>query len=333
MMKNILLLTTLFYLSVVNITAKTTTIPDVNFEQALINLGCDTGTPNGIVLTASIDTVTVLNIFTANISSLIGIENFTALTELRYSNNAITSLDISQNTALTILSCTNNQLTTLDVTPHLNLIDLSCDDNTLSVLDLTQNAALKYLSCGQTLISNLDVSQNPNLIALFCGSIPNLTNLDVSQNTSLKSLSCNLNPELESLNVKNGNNSNFTYFSTIVSPKLKCIFVDDKNATHLSTWIKSSTSHFVNDTLDCQNITSLNEYKIDAPLNIYPNPAVNYAVFEFEKTPVQLVIYDIQNRIVLDQTINEKTFKMVTNTLKKGLYFCNAFYREKLTII
>ena len=51
-----------------------TLIPDANFEQALINLGYDMGTPNGSVPTANINMVTDLNVSNQNISDLLGRE-------------------------------------------------------------------------------------------------------------------------------------------------------------------------------------------------------------------------------------------------------------------
>lgn len=42
------------------------------------------------------------------LTSLKGIEYFTALTELRCNNNQLTTLDVSKNTALTVLWCETN---------------------------------------------------------------------------------------------------------------------------------------------------------------------------------------------------------------------------------
>ena len=109
MKKPLLFCTTLFLANL--IFAQTTAIPDANFEQALINLGYDTGSPNGSVPTANINTVTVLGLIPSNISDLTGIEDFTALTVLYCQNNLLTNLDLSQNTALVELSCQDNQLT------------------------------------------------------------------------------------------------------------------------------------------------------------------------------------------------------------------------------
>jgi len=71
-----------------------TLIPDANFEQALINLGYDTGTPDGSVPTANINTVTDLDVSSQNISDLTGIEDFTALTSLNCNYNNLTSEDV-----------------------------------------------------------------------------------------------------------------------------------------------------------------------------------------------------------------------------------------------
>ena len=79
--------------------AKTTEIPDPNFEQALIDLGFDTAPINGSVPTANISGITFLDVQNKNISDLTGIEDFTALTQLYCDQNQLTSLDVSANTA------------------------------------------------------------------------------------------------------------------------------------------------------------------------------------------------------------------------------------------
>ena len=61
---------------------QTTTIPDPNFEQALIDLGYDTGTPDGSVPTANISSPWYLDVSMKNISDLTGIADFTALITL-----------------------------------------------------------------------------------------------------------------------------------------------------------------------------------------------------------------------------------------------------------
>ena len=124
-----------------------TAIPDANFEQALIDLGHDTGAPDGQVLTANISGVTTLDVSNDSISDLTGIEGFAALTKLLFWANQLTSLDVTQNTALTYLNCSGNELTSLDVTQNTGLTKLRCYENQLTSLDVTQNTALTKLNC------------------------------------------------------------------------------------------------------------------------------------------------------------------------------------------
>lgn len=175
-----------FFLS--NIYSQTTTIPDANFEQALIDLGIDSdATINGSVLTADISSVILLNVSAKNISDLTGIQDFISLEDLDCRLNQLVSLDVSQNTALKRLDCRSNQLTNLDVSQNAALENLACLNNQLTSLDVTQNTALTSLYFNNNQIPSIDVSQNIMLKKLGCRS-NQLTSLDVSQNTVLTDL-------------------------------------------------------------------------------------------------------------------------------------------------
>ena len=100
-MKNILLI--LLLLASFNIAAQTTYVPDDNFEQALIDLGYDSGVLDDYVPTANISGITSLDVRSKSISNLGGIEDFTTLTTLYCSVNQLTSLDVSANADLTTL--------------------------------------------------------------------------------------------------------------------------------------------------------------------------------------------------------------------------------------
>jgi len=107
-----------------------TAIPDTNFEQALIDLGHDTGTPDGQVLTANISGVTLLDVWGSSINDLIGIEDFAALEELYCEENQLTSLDVTQNTALTYIWCESNQLSCLNLANGYNInLYIDASDN------------------------------------------------------------------------------------------------------------------------------------------------------------------------------------------------------------
>jgi len=162
-----------------------TLIPDANFEQALINLGYDTGVPDGKVPTANISSVTDLNVSSKNISDLTGIQDFIALTELGCDDNQLTSLDVSANTALTNLYCYCNQLTSLDVSENTALTDLNCAYNQLSILDISANTALSYLDCAFNQLTSLDVKNgnNTNVIDFDATYNPSLSCIYVDDKT------------------------------------------------------------------------------------------------------------------------------------------------------
>jgi len=106
-----------------------TYVPDSTFEDylethsydgVLVSIGnplsMGNGTPNDhYVFTANIDTITNLEIKLSTIADLTGIEDNTALTDLRCQDNLLTTLDVSNNTYLEGLYCSDNQIISLDV--------------------------------------------------------------------------------------------------------------------------------------------------------------------------------------------------------------------------
>ena len=143
------------------------------------------------------------------ITSIKGIEYFTALTSLRCSHTKLTSLDtshntklvslecndtptltslnVSQNTELKVLRCNNNALADLDLTNNTALETLECGENEFTTLDLSKNTSLKYFGFFNGKLSSLDLTNNTNLEELyFCGN--NFSTIDVSKNTKLKYL-------------------------------------------------------------------------------------------------------------------------------------------------
>ena len=91
-----------------------TSIPDTNFELALINYGYDFSI-DGIVSTSAIDTVTYLDIHNDSIEDLTGIEDFTALQYLFCYNNNLSTLNLVNNTQIVELNCSSNNLTSIDL--------------------------------------------------------------------------------------------------------------------------------------------------------------------------------------------------------------------------
>ena len=169
------------------IQAQNTFVPDNNFEQALIDLGLDSGVLDNLVLTSNINTLTNLDIESKNIIDLTGIEDFSALSILNCSNNSLASLNISTNINLTELYCNSNAITNLNVTSLSSLKIFWCDNNELLNLDVTNNPNLISLVCDSNFLNNLDTSNNKILTILSCTN-NNLLSLNVNENQNLNSL-------------------------------------------------------------------------------------------------------------------------------------------------
>ncbi len=173
-----------------------TNFPDPAFRQWLQEqyYGQD-----GVLTEKEINGITQINVYNMGISSLQGIEFFTAMTGLNCGENQLTELDISKNMKLGNLYCNNNQLKALDISENTNLSYLLCEENELTKLDVSKNTELIQLRCFSNQLTELDVSKNTALKILYCEN-NQLTALDVSKNTALETLTCN-NNQLTSLDV------------------------------------------------------------------------------------------------------------------------------------
>lgn len=161
--------------------AQFTSIPDSNFEKALIDLGIDSGVIDGKVLTANVSGITSLDIAADNITNLTGIQDFISLTSLECSRNILTSLDVTKNTALKLLNCWGNNLTSLDLSKNISLTYLSCYQNQLTSLDVSKNPLMSQLYCSWNKLSSLNLKNgnNKDLFALNAFNNPNLTCIQV----------------------------------------------------------------------------------------------------------------------------------------------------------
>lgn len=182
--------TTGFVLSYVLVIAQTTSIPDPNFEQALIDLGYDAGSPDGSVPTANISGVISLSIDNKSISDLTGIEDFSALEFLHAPDNLLTNIDVSQNTSLNHLTLTNNNIEVIDVSQNTALEYLWVSDNPIDSVDITNNPAMLSLQCsfGDSL-EHVDISGCSNLVVVGCAG-NRLSSIIMDQNTALTELIC-----------------------------------------------------------------------------------------------------------------------------------------------
>ena len=219
-------------------TISTKYFPDQNFRHCLLELKKKMAI-DGAFTKEDIAGITRMDVQNEEISSLKGIEYFTALEDLVCSFNNLTELDVSKNTKLSYLKCSNNKLTTLDISKNAKLVYLNCSDNKLTSLNVSNMALISLncsyngltsldvsntaigmldnghdesdedgvvwydsyweLDCSNNKLTSLDVSKNTALASLYCSN-NELTTLDVSKNTALASLYCS-NNELTTLDV------------------------------------------------------------------------------------------------------------------------------------
>jgi hypothetical protein len=115
-----------------------------------------------------------------------------ALTNLRFCDNQVTSLDASHDPVLWELVCVSNQLTSLDVSGCESLKWLSCGDNQLTALDVRGSKLLTILHCRSNRLRSLNISSCTSLENLSCQR-NQLTTLDVSSCEALTQLLCHNN--------------------------------------------------------------------------------------------------------------------------------------------
>ncbi|CAL2079098.1 exported hypothetical protein [Tenacibaculum sp. 190524A02b] len=213
---------------------KKTYVPDDNFEQALIDLGYDSGALDDYVPTANINSLTNLTLRTKEIKNLTGIEAFKALEYIDVANNELTNLDVSQNLNLISITAYNNKITSIDVSKNLALINLHLAINQLTTIDITKNINIKTLFLFENKLTSLDVSKQLGLTQLSAYQ-NQLTAIDLTVNTALISVYLQSN-KLVSLTIKNGNNTKIVKdkFHVNDNPELSCIQVDN------AAWSKSN---------------------------------------------------------------------------------------------
>lgn len=185
-----------------------TYIPDDNFEQALIDLGYDSGPLDDYVKTVTIKKIKILDVSNKNIDDLTGIDDFTALSTLICNDNNLTSLDFSRNTVLRQLDCFDNNLTVLNIAENVQLQYVDCQLNMLEELDFSNNIFLTKLVCGKNPLSSLGITNNSYLTRLDCQDTK-LIILDVKSNHKLRELTCNFIMNLTSLDLSNNKYLNY----------------------------------------------------------------------------------------------------------------------------
>jgi len=252
-----------------------TLIPDTNFEQALIDLGYDTGIPNGTVPTANISDITHLVIQSQGIADLTGIEDFNSLEVLDARYNQINTIDVTQNISLTHLACTDNNISSIDVSQNPSLYILLLENNQLSSIDVSNNPNLFDFGISNNTISAIDLLNCPNIFFLAVDN-NNLSTLDLTNQINLNSLDCDGN-YLTSLDLSNSlqisslrcRNNLLTYLNIEQNFQLLGFYCDTNQLVEIdiSHLPNISSLRCSNNQLTCLNVKNGNNYSFNAGSN------------------------------------------------------------------
>jgi len=248
--------------------AQYTAIPDIDFEQALIDQGIDSeNTLDGQVLTNDINTITTLNVSYGGIYSLEGIQDFSLLETLYCHFNYISTLNLSNNLNLKNLYLYSNNLTILNLNSNILLENLNCDYNQISNLGIQNCTNLTFLSCVDNLLNNLNLLNSPNLLHLNA-SYNQMTSIDISQNINLEvivlshnnitELSLDFHNDIRTVFCNNNNINTLNLDSNLALERLYCgqnnlVSLNLNNNTNLN--VLSCTENNLN-TLTIQNGTN-----------------------------------------------------------------------------
>ena len=306
-----------------------TYVPDDNFEQALIDLGYDTGSLDDYVLTNNIKYVDSLNVSNRNIADITGLEDFKSLTYLNCANNVLTELNIFENQYLVTLICNHNQIASLEFLNNMNLVKIYCNDNNLTRLEyLYYSLDLNYLECSNNKLTDLFIGNNPNLETLYTAN-NELPYLDVAGNLKLTKLDASQN-QLTTLNVKNGNNINFTEFTAINNSNLTCIFVDDVTWSTANWTNIDATSNFVADEAACRSL-AVGDFQFKG-FKILSNPVTENINLSIEEE-ANFILVDINGKILKKGklTIGGNTIKV--SNVAKGLCFLKVTNTNKNNVV
>lgn len=173
-------------------------IPDANFKKYLLE-NCDMDKDGRLTLSDveawnnSTSLSKNFDISNQKISSLKGIEYFTALKELSCCNEDISTLDLSNFADLTVLHCYNNsKLTNINLKGCISLEIANCHNNKLVNINLSGCAVLQKLWINNNSIECINLDDCKSLILLNIDD-NNFTTIDLGANISLSQFSCNNN--------------------------------------------------------------------------------------------------------------------------------------------
>ncbi len=242
-------------------------IPDVKFEQELIDDGIDSDMIiNGQISRSDAESFEgIINVDSAGLDNLDGIEAFINTTGINCNGNNFTTLDFSHNRKMTGIFCNETPLLTSIILPATNdLTFISIINSGISSIDVSKNEDLNSLTVANANLTDIDVSKNLKLTSLNVSS-NNIQQLDVRANTQLTSLSFNenristidLSANLELLSL-DCNTNQLTTLDMSRHQKLNRIFCNNNQLTVLNIRNGNPSNFFDVDATNNPSLTCIN---------------------------------------------------------------------------
>lgn len=315
-------------------------IPDLNFEQALVNLGLDTNGLTGDIYYADAANITSLDVSNLNIETLYGVEKFVNLTSLNASNNNLDKINLSTLTSLQTLNLSNNNLSTIDLSNNNTLVNLNISNNNLNgyVLNLTSKPNLTSINVSNTNLLGLNIANGnntsitsfnaTNCVNFSCIQVDDVTyaNTQVSNNIWFKdggtsfNTNCNIpttyvvnDPNLEQLLVNLGIDTNGVTGDILVNDPLS---ITDLDISNNSITDVTGLERFVNlENLNASNnqLASINVSEFDnlQTLNVAQNQLTTLDITN--STALTSLTVNNNQLTTLDVTNNTALISLIVN--------------------
>ena len=181
-----------------DVTINSSNFPDDNFRSYLLSLY-----PAGYITTSQINSRTLLDVRSKNISDLAGIKYFTALKSLNCNSNWLNTLDLSGMSSLDTLRCAGNVLTTLDVTGCTAMTWLQCfmNPDLASIEGLATCTAIKFFACYSCSLTNLNIVNSMKNLEQLHAYDNRMTSFRLTNMSQLETVSVGENPEMNKVTV------------------------------------------------------------------------------------------------------------------------------------
>lgn len=294
-----------------------------------------TGYPNtdvvfgdvGSINLAGLPSLKVLKAFNQKISN-VSFANNPSLEYVDVSNttSSMTSLTVSDLFKLTTLKAglyRNNS-----DTPEPNLLEINAKNCILlKDIEISQQTKLKKLnfencssltdfSFGDAYFDQFNVLESVNF--KDCSSLKNLTlyhtqitTLDLSDCHNLETLRFGYNEKLSELNIKNGAAENVSLASTTTAT----ICADQFQVNELRGMYPDA---IVNSNCDSTLATQNSDKN---SVSVYPNPARDIVSVKSANTIKNIIIYDVQGKLILNKNASEKDLSIDVSKYLPGVYY------------